>query len=203
MTETLMRLAVYDLKPGRTVVSTSASSAYFVCHAGGQISADGSRIEIPANVNATVELGLEARGWLFEAALADAPAPDAVHVLSHIVEPDGRSLVRLDHVAAASGSKTPPHRHLGPGIRRLASGNVVATIGTACHQVTAGEAWFESGEETVVGQNTGELATAFYRLLLLPSTLTGGESSFVSTTQDPKAKRNSSVTVYAEKNLSY
>ncbi|EAR50241.1 hypothetical protein OG2516_12704 [Oceanicola granulosus HTCC2516] len=182
-----VRLAVYDLPEGPLVLPESGT-AWFACGRGHAAAGEVTgRVEGP--------------GWLFEAAPADAPAPDAVAVLSEVVAPEGRRLVRFDKVEAASGSATPPHRHQGPGLRRLAAGAVIAEVGAHRERIEPGGAWFESGTETVVGRNVGDAATLFYRLLLLPEALAGGASSFLAVAEAPAAKRNATVTLLGEARL--
>ena len=193
-----VRLAVYDLPAGELLLP--AGAVWFVRGAEG-VRVDGAALDEAGAVRDTVACAAGATGWLFEAAPASAPAPAAVPVLSRVVEPEGRSLARFDRVGAATGSATPPHRHQGPGLRRLAQGTVLAEIGDDRERIEAGEAWFESGDETVVGRNVGTFDTVFYRLLLLPETLTCGASSFLPVAEAPTAKRNATIHLIGEARL--
>ena len=84
--------------------------------------------------------------------------PDTLSLLiiAHVIttleaEPGTNWLFRLDSVTSASGRIIPRHRHRGPGIRCLFQGTF--NVQSEAHpptKVSPGEAWWESGEETVV-----------------------------------------------------
>ena len=89
---------------------------------------------------------------------------------------------RADRVESQPGAQTPAHRHRGPGIRRLASGLLCAEVGDHLDRIGAGGAWFETGHETVVGTNVSGGVNVFVRVMLLPTELAGGKSSFIAAT---------------------
>ncbi|UZF93450.1 hypothetical protein [Bosea sp. NBC_00550] len=130
--------------------------------------------------------------WLFELApegsvirQGDGLSP----VLSRIVTlPEGDFMLRADRVGSGAGVRTPAHRHRGPGIRRLLTGLLLADVGDQLDRVGPGQAWFESGHETVIGTNISGAENVFVRLMLLPTTLTGGESSFIPANPEEAAK---------------
>lgn len=199
MTESL-RLAVYDLSEGRTALPNSASAVYFVTVLAGTVLSGGGSLALDeaAEVRGSVDLYPDAQAWLFEAAPAAAARPDASIMLSRVVDTMPGQLVRLDRVRSAAGAETPPHRHRGPGVRRLVAGEVLAQADQDFERILRYGAWYESGQETIIGYNDPTQDTDFYRLLLLPENLAGGHSSFVATKKEPAAKRNSSVKVYCE-----
>lgn len=192
------RLAVYDLPPGRTALPDTG--LYFACVQSGTATTGGvsTPIDQHARCAGSVDVADGATVWLFEAAPGSTPAPEAQVILSRTGDFGDRSLIRLDCVQSGAGAITPPHRHQGPGIRRLVTGNVLAQADDDFDLIRAGGAWFETGEETIIGSNDPVLDTKFLRLLLLPATLQGGQSSFLATEAMPNAKRNASVTVLAE-----
>lgn len=122
--------------------------------------------------------------WLFELAPAEAGVryEDGLQpILSRIaVAPEGALILRIDRVGSEAGAQTPAHRHRGPGIRRLMSGLLHAEVGEHFDRIAPGQAWFESGHEDVVGTNVSGGENSFVRMLLLPSDLAGGSSSFVA-----------------------
>jgi quercetin dioxygenase-like cupin family protein len=131
--------------------------------------------------------------WLCEAAPAASAPLDpslASPVLSQIVnlpETEPR-LFRVDRIDLEPGARTPRHFHRGPGIRRLIFGRVRVEIGGKVIEVGPGGAWFEPGDEPVVGANAAPGASAFLRVSLLPVELLGGKSSFVPASDAEAAK---------------
>lgn len=123
-------------------------------------------------------------GWLFELESADRPVigrPGLAPVLSHVIDLPfaGPCIFRADRVASDAGAETPLHGHRGPGIRRLARGRILATIGDDHERIEAGQAWFETGTDWVVGRNISDGENVFVRVMVLPAELKGGHSSFV------------------------
>lgn len=109
-------------------------------------------------------------------------------------------MIRADRVESPSGAQTPAHRHRGPGIRRLERGQLLAQVGDRIDRIEAGQAWFESGQETVVGLNISGGGNAFIRVMLLPSDLAGGRSSFIAATSEDAAKpRAANVRLFGER----
>ena len=86
------------------------------------------------------------------------------------------------------GARTPLHGHRGPGIRRLVKGRIRATIGDNLERIEAGQAWFETGRDWVVGESSSAGEIVFVRVMVLPAELEGGQSSFV-----PAPKMSSAV----------
>ena len=130
--------------------------------------------------------------WLFELAPESATVRQGngvSPVLSRIITlPEGEVMMRADRVESGAGAQTPAHRHRGPGIRRLLKGLLLAEVGKELDRVGPGEAWFESGHETVIGTNISGTDNAFIRVMLLPIALAGGESSFMAANAEEAAK---------------
>ncbi len=155
-----------------------------------------SRIHLAAGEGIFLERssGLTGSGmaWLFEAATADHPLVDhpAVSVvLSRRTELEPQSLiVRAERIESQARAVTPRHRHRGPGIRRLLRGLLLAEVGNEIERVSPGMAWFESGDEIVVGRNISDGINAFVRVMLLPGDLLGGKTSFIPATHEDALK---------------
>ncbi|WP_449375633.1 hypothetical protein [Bosea thiooxidans] len=130
--------------------------------------------------------------WLFEIGPAEARLrreEGLQPILSRIATaPEGELILRIDRVGSAAGAQTPAHRHRGPGIRRLVSGLLHAEVGGHFDRIEPGQAWFESGREDVVGTNVSGGDNSFVRVMLLPSELAGGASSFVAASPVDAAK---------------
>ncbi|MBS7706930.1 hypothetical protein [Chelatococcus asaccharovorans] len=105
-------------------------------------------------------------------------------ILSHplAVAFDGPWLMRADRIESPSGAATPRHGHRGPGIRRLVYGRLLAEVGDHFARIAAGQAWFETGHDPVIGTNISDGNSAFVRVMVLPAELEGGKSSFMPTT---------------------
>jgi quercetin dioxygenase-like cupin family protein len=100
-------------------------------------------------------------------------------ILARLIDRDPNEpvLIRADRVGFPPGVVTPKHGHKGPGIRRLIAGRLVAEIGDQVQRIDAGEAWFESGREPVVGLTTAP-DSAFVRVMVLDPALLS-ESTFI------------------------
>jgi quercetin dioxygenase-like cupin family protein len=108
-------------------------------------------------------------------ATRDLASPDPLRTVLHVRlprDPDAPLLLRADRVDFPPGAVTPRHGHAGPGIRRLLAGRLFAEIGATHRRIDAGEAWFESGPEPVVGHNIAP-ASAFVRCMVLDPDLLG------------------------------
>jgi quercetin dioxygenase-like cupin family protein len=109
-------------------------------------------------------------------------------ILARLIDRDPGEpvLVRADRVEFPPGVVTPKHGHKGPGIRRLIQGRLVAEIGDQVQRIDAGDAWFESGREPVVGLAVAP-ASAFVRVMVLDPALLG-ESTFIPWTPEEATK---------------
>ncbi|MBS7701009.1 MULTISPECIES: hypothetical protein [unclassified Chelatococcus] len=133
----------------------------------------------------------EGRVWIYEVDPTGAAFRwDKSIILSHplTVAFDGPWLMRADRIESPPGAATPRHGHRGPGIRRLVYGRLIAEVGDHVERIAAGQAWFETGDDPVIGTNINDGNNAFVRVMVLPAELEGGKSSFVPTTPEDAVK---------------
>jgi hypothetical protein len=119
--------------------------------------------------------------WRWELAAPNAPPQlhDGAGVLSRLKMSrvittlpmlDGtRWLFRLDQITTAAGRVADRHRHPGPGIRCLLEGafNVQQAVESA-RDLGPGDAWWETGSDTVIAWGSGQMAAKFLRGMVLP-----------------------------------
>lgn len=196
MTQTRMRIAAYDFASadglrletgGYYFLFANAGNIDIIDETGSQVLAEGEGRFLASGV--TVRGG----GWLFTLTPADGPGLPAsiagMELASTItLDADQSYIFRADAVTSQPGAQTPRHGHRGPGIRRLLTGLLLAEVGDGTKRIRAGDAWFESGEEWVVGSNISEGANTFIRVMVLPAELKGGQSSFVAASPEEAAK---------------
>ena len=82
---------------------------------------------------------------------------------------DTRWLFRLDRIITAAGRVADRHQHPGPGIRCLLEGtfNVQQDIESA-RDLCPGDAWWETGSDTVIAWSSQQMAARFLRGMVLP-----------------------------------
>ncbi|GEM_PF-627327 len=80
-----------------------------------------------------------------------------------------RWLFRLDRIVTAAGRIADRHQHPGPGIRCLLEGafNVQQDIESA-RDLGPGDAWWETGSDTVIAWSSLQMAAKFLRGMVLP-----------------------------------
>lgn len=80
-----------------------------------------------------------------------------------------RWLFRLDQITSAPGRIADRHQHPGPGIRCLLEGtfNVQQDVESA-RDLSPGDAWWETGSDTVIAWGSRQMAAKFLRGLVLP-----------------------------------
>jgi quercetin dioxygenase-like cupin family protein len=195
------RLSVYDIARGAAVSLAAPGHRYlYVTDGAGRIdSPDGTRA-LAGGDGAAVEAGstaaVDGGGWLCEAvpaggALLDPSAAFVVLSKTLVLPDSGPRLFRVDRVDLPPGAVTPRHFHRGPGIRRLISGRVRVEIGADVVGIDPGGAWYEPGDEPVLGANAAPGRSSFLRVLLLPMELSGGKGSFVPASDADAAKPRS------------
>jgi hypothetical protein len=166
------------LAPGRRLALPPAARAVYVRRGAITACQDGARRDLAADECALLvgALALEGEGetWGFElSAGRDAEDPARIVLAVDLpLDPGAPVLLRADRVDFPPGAVTPRHGHAGPGIRRLLFGRLSAEIDTARRRIGAGEAWFETGHDPVVGRNLAP-ASAFVRGMALDPALRG------------------------------
>lgn len=119
--------------------------------------------------------------WRWE--LAAPNAPPALHqgtsvfsslrmsrVITSLYMPEGtRWLFRLDQIISAAGRIADRHQHPGPGIRCLFEGTFNVQQDAESHRDLApGDAWWETGSDTVIAWSSPQMAARFLRGMVLP-----------------------------------
>ena len=198
------RMTVYDLLPTAQLRLTAGHLAFAFAQSG-EAQVGGQRFGVGdvRFVQPGDEIATSGCVWLFEVAPGNAAVrmePGLSPVLSRLAAaPDEDLMLRADRVESADGARTPAHRHRGPGIRRLLQGLLLADVGEQLDRIGPGEAWFESGNEAVVGTNISGGTNAFIRVMILPTTLSGGQSSFIPMSTEEAAKpRAATIRLFGE-----
>jgi hypothetical protein len=91
-------------------------------------------------------------------------------VITSLAMPEGsRWLFRLDQIISAAGRVADRHQHPGPGIRCLLEGtfNVQQNIESA-RDLAPGDAWWETGSDTVIAWASPQMSARFLRGMVLP-----------------------------------
>ena len=142
---------------------------------------------------AAISLHGPGEAWTFELSASDSEmiiteAERHRVILATLIDraPNEPVIVRADRVDFPPGAVTPKHGHKGPGIRRLIEGRLLAEIGDHVHRIDAGDAWFETGLDPVVGRNLAQ-TSAFVRVMVLDPALLG-EPTFIPWTPEEAAK---------------
>jgi hypothetical protein len=92
-------------------------------------------------------------------------------VITHLAMLEGsRWLFRLDQITSAAGRIADRHQHPGPGIRCLLEGTFnVAQDAESARNLSPGDAWWETGSDTVVAWGSRQMAAKFMRGMILPA----------------------------------
>ena len=119
--------------------------------------------------------------WRWEVDLPnfDHALLDGFGVLSHMrmsrvitaldMPAESQWLFRLDQITAPAGRVTDPHQHPGPGIRCLLEGTFnVQQLAESMRGRVPGEAWWETGEDTVIAWGSKTMHARFLRGMVLP-----------------------------------
>jgi hypothetical protein len=120
--------------------------------------------------------------WRWELALPNA-APllhDGADVLSRLRMSrvvtslgmlDGtRWLFRLDQITTTAGRIADRHQHPGPGIRCLLEGTFnVQQDAESARDLMPGDAWWETGSDTVIAWGSPQMHSRFLRGMILPA----------------------------------
>jgi hypothetical protein len=91
-------------------------------------------------------------------------------VIMTLPMPEGsRWLLRLDQIITGQGRIADRHQHPGPGIRCLLEGTFNVQQDAESHRDLApGDAWWETGSDTVVAWSSRQIAAKFLRGMVLP-----------------------------------
>jgi hypothetical protein len=91
-------------------------------------------------------------------------------VISNLAMLDGtRWLLRLDRITSAAGRIADRHQHPGPGIRCLVEGAFnVQQDAESARDLAPGDAWWETGTDTVIAWGSRQMAAKFMRGMVLP-----------------------------------
>jgi hypothetical protein len=91
-------------------------------------------------------------------------------VIATLAMPEGtRWLFRLDQITAAAGRIADRHQHPGPGIRCLIEGAFnVQQDAESARDLCPGDAWWETGSDTVIAWSSPQMAARFLRGMVLP-----------------------------------
>jgi hypothetical protein len=79
-----------------------------------------------------------------------------------------RWLFRLDQITSAAGRIADRHQHPGPGIRCLLEGAFNVQSEESVRDLAPGDAWWETGPDTVVAWGSTQMAARFLRGMVLP-----------------------------------
>ncbi len=136
--------------------------------------------------------------------LDDTSEDAAGAVLSRQIQLDPLAdwVMRCDRIDFPPGGIAYRHSHPGPGIRYLLHGRL--DIDTEGHTSSYGRggSWFESGPEPVLATASQHEATAFVRVLLLPSEWVGKRTIRYVDPADEDRPKLQKPTVYLEHRLS-
>jgi hypothetical protein len=91
-------------------------------------------------------------------------------VITSLYMPEGtRWLFRLDQIISAAGRVADRHQHPGPGIRCLLEGTFNVQQDVESHRdLSPGDAWWETGSDTVIAWSSPQIAARFLRGMVLP-----------------------------------
>jgi hypothetical protein len=96
-------------------------------------------------------------------------------VIATLAMPEGtRWLFRLDQINAPAGRIADRHQHPGPGIRCLQEGTFnVQQDAESARDLMPGDAWWETGSDTVIAWGSRQMTTRFMRGMVLPTEWAG------------------------------
>jgi hypothetical protein len=91
-------------------------------------------------------------------------------VITSLYMPEGtRWLFRLDQIISGAGRVADRHQHPGPGIRCLLEGTFnVQQEAESIRDAAPGDAWWETGSDTVIAWSSPQMAARFLRGMVLP-----------------------------------
>lgn len=168
---------------GRSVLP-AAHRLLYVRH--GRVTINGQTVNADASVYCDGPVEMASTGewsqvWRWD--LVPPNAPPMLHegaghlssrrlsrIIATLAMPAGsRWLFRLDQINAPAGRVADRHQHPGPGIRCLLEGTFnVQQDAESARDLLPGDAWWETGSDTVIAWGSGQMATRFMRGMVLP-----------------------------------
>ncbi len=96
-------------------------------------------------------------------------------IIATLAMPAGsRWLFRLDQINAPAGRIADRHQHPGPGIRCLLEGTFnVQQDAESARDLLPGDAWWETGSDTVIAWGSPRMVSRFMRGMVLPTECEG------------------------------
>jgi len=95
-------------------------------------------------------------------------------VITHLAMLDKTPwLFRLDQITSAAGRIADRHQHPGPGIRCLLEGTFNVESVESERNLMPGDAWYETGPDTVVAWGSTQMPAKFLRGMILPTEWAG------------------------------
>ena len=86
------------------------------------------------------------------------------------VNPGTRWVFRLDEINTPAGRVADRHQHPGPGIRCLLEGTFnVQQAAESARELLPGDAWWETGSDTVIAWGSRQMVSRFLRGMVLPT----------------------------------
>ncbi len=91
-------------------------------------------------------------------------------VIANFAMPTGTQwLFRLDRIMTPPGGVADRHQHPGPGSRCLLEGTFnVQQAGESARDLAPGDAWWETGYDTVIAWSSPQMGAKFMRAMVLP-----------------------------------
>jgi hypothetical protein len=165
------------------VASDGASAQPFVRH--GRVAINGAPLNAGEAIYCGEPLSLRAEAdwsqvWRWELALPNAPHSmlEGAGVLSglrmsrvvtSLAMLEGTTwLFRLDQIITTAGRIADRHQHPGPGIRCLLEGTFNVESVESSRDLMPGDAWWETGPDTVIAWGSRQMHARFLRGMVLP-----------------------------------
>jgi hypothetical protein len=140
-----------------------------------------------------------ARLLRFELAADPAPEERPLLAATLALDPGSEYLLRCDRVEFPPGGVAYHHTHQGPGLRCLVAGSIRIDSAGSSHSYRSGEAWFESGPDTVLASASPSEVTAFIRVMILPRAFLGRSSIRYVRAEDQDKSKPQRYQIYIDR----